>query len=40
MCIRDSFWIAPVLAVATILAIAASVAGYLQQVTRQRYPRD
>ena len=34
------FWIAPVLAVSAILAIVASVAGYLQQVTRQRYPRD
>jgi len=34
------FWIAPVLAAATLLAIAASVVGYLQQVTRQRYPRD
>ncbi len=34
------FWIAPVVAVAAILAIVASVGGYLAQVTRQRYPRD
>jgi len=34
------FWIAPALAVATILAIVASVGGYLSQVTRKRYPRD
>ena len=34
------FWIAPVLVAATILAIVASVAGYLQQVTYKRYPRD
>ena len=34
------FWIAPVLVGDTILAIVASVAGYLTQVTYKRYPRD
>ena len=34
------FWIAPALVGATILAIVASVAGYLNQVTYKRYPRD
>ncbi len=34
------FGIAPVGAVSALLAIVASVGGYLAQVTRQRYPRD
>lgn len=34
------FWIAPVLVIGTLLAIVASVVGYLQQVTYKRYPRD
>jgi len=34
------FWIAPVLAGSAILAVVASVVGYLQQVTFKRYPRD
>jgi hypothetical protein len=34
------FWIAPVLVIATLVAIGASVVGYLQQVTYKRYPRD
>jgi len=34
------FWIAPVLVIGCLLAIVASVVGYLQQVTYKRYPRD
>ncbi len=34
------FWIAPVIAVSAVLAVIASVVGYLQQVTYKRYPRD
>lgn len=34
------FWIAPVLVGACVLAVLASVVGYLQQVTYKRYPRD
>ena len=34
------FWIAPVLVGACVLAVIASVVGYLQQVTYKRYPRD
>lgn len=34
------FWIAPVLAVACILAVVATIIGYLQQVEYKRYPRD
>ena len=34
------FWIAPVLVGAAVLAVVASVVGYLQQVTYKRYPRD
>lgn len=34
------FWIAPALVGACVLALLASVAGYLQQVTYKRYPRD
>ena len=34
------FWIAPVLAGVVILAIIATIVGYLQQVTYKRYPRD
>ena len=34
------FWIAPVLVGSALLAVIASVVGYLQQVTYKRYPRD
>ena len=34
------FWIAPVLVIGALLAVGASVVGYLQQVTYKRYPRD
>ena len=34
------FWIAVPLAVAGIVAIVATIAGYLQKVTYKRYPRD
>ena len=34
------FWIAPVLVGACVLAVIASVVGYLQQLTYKRYPRD
>lgn len=34
------FWIALPLTVGAIVAIVASIAGYLQKVTYQRYPRD
>ena len=34
------FWIAPVLVGACILAVIATIVGYLQQVTYKRYPRD
>ena len=34
------FWIALPLTVGAVLAIVATIAGYLQKVTYQRYPRD
>ena len=34
------FWIAPVLTIACILAVVATIVGYLGQVTYKRYPRD
>ena len=34
------FWIAVPLAAGTIVAVVASIFGYLQKVTYKRYPRD
>lgn len=34
------FWISLPLVAGAILAIVASIVGYLQKVTYQRYPRD
>ena len=34
------YWIAVPLAVAGIVSIVATIAGYLQKVTYKRYPRD
>ena len=34
------FWIAVPLAVGAIVAVVASIVGYLQKVTYKRYPRD
>ena len=34
------FWIALPLTAGAILAIVATIVGYLQKVTYQRYPRD
>ncbi|MEZ5321260.1 MAG: hypothetical protein R2698_04125 [Microthrixaceae bacterium] len=33
------FWLAVLLTAATVLAIVATIAGYLFKVTRTRYPR-
>jgi hypothetical protein len=34
------YWIALPLTAGAILAVVASIVGYLQKVTYQRYPRD
>ncbi|MCY4067880.1 MAG: hypothetical protein OXE79_02060 [Acidimicrobiaceae bacterium] len=34
------YWIAVPLAAVAIIAIVATIAGYLQKVTYKRYPRD
>ncbi len=34
------FWLAAILAPVTILAVLATVGGYLFKVTRSRYPRQ
>jgi len=34
------YWISVVLVGASVLAVVATIVGYLQQVTFKRYPRD
>ncbi len=34
------YWLAVPLAVGSILAVVATIAGYLKNVTQQRYPKN
>lgn len=34
------FWIAPILTGLALLAVIGAIVGYLNQVSRARYPRD